>query len=343
MKILIVQIGHLGDMILATPVFVAIKRAYPTAELHVLASHRNYHLAESHPLIDKVFTYRKRLDVIVRLICDIWRERYDWWIDPKDHGSSESQFWCRVSGVNHTVGSNDIGSSVPFQYSVPDAHSNDAMLPYPKHCIERNLQSLSWLKVDIDDATTLLPVLPISPESAEYVQQVLINWSAEYSLYSLTHQSFVICNLSAGSPNRYWTQQNWILVVRFLLTRNHFIILTSMPSDRELANAIRTTTSDAVCIFPSRSIHDVVALIASAHLVITPDTSAVHIASAFDVPCIALFHSIWWNRYKFAPRSSRSWVVQSPSPSESVQDVRLDHVIRCVEEWELYNQQVGDV
>jgi ADP-heptose:LPS heptosyltransferase len=199
------------------------------------------------------------------------------------------------------------------------------------------------LKVDIDDATTLLPVLPISPESAEYVQQVLIDWSAEYSLYSLTHRSFVICNLSAGSPNRYWTPQNWILVVRFLLTRNHFIILTSMPSDKELAHMIRTATSDAVCIFPSRSIHDVVALIASAHLVITPDTSAVHIASAFDVPCIALFHSVWWNRYKFAPRSLHSWIVQSPSPSESVQDVRLDHVTDCIKEWELHIKQVGDV
>jgi heptosyltransferase III len=90
--------------------------------------------------------------------------------------------------------------------------------------------------------------------------------------------------------------------------------------------------------FPSRSINDVVALVSQSKLVISPDTSVVHIASAFNVPCIALFHSLWWNVHKFAPLSTQKWIVQSVSPSDLIRDVPVGNVIQCLREWELINQ-----
>jgi ADP-heptose:LPS heptosyltransferase len=124
-----------------------------------------------------------------------------------------------------------------------------------------------------------------------------------------------------------------VQTVQQLLTEHSCrVALLSLPQDRHLAEEIRLAAPQAL-VFPSRSIDDVVALVAIADLVITPDTSVVHISAAFDVPCIAMYHSLWWNMHKFAPRSSRSWLVHSIAPSDAVQDVPVEQVGQCVYQW----------
>ncbi len=329
MKILIVQIGHIGDMVLTMPMVMAIKMKYPSAHVHILASHRNYHLAESHPMIDKVLIYRKQIVAVAGLIRDIRCEDYDWWIDPKDHPSREGRLLCRLSGISSSIGYNAPKTHI-FTYSVPSAEVNNGTLPYPMHCIERNMQALFPLDIQVSEAP-LRPMLPVNAQSADYVRQVL---SSDTSATMVRQESpLVVCNLSAGSAHRYWRQEYWVQTVQRLLTEYSCrVVLLSMPQDRHLAEEIRLVIPQAF-VFPSRSIDDVVALVAIADLVISPDTSVVHIAAAFDVPCIALYHSLWWNMHKFEPRSSRSWLVHSIAPSDAIQDVPLEQVMQCVDQW----------
>ncbi len=329
MKILIVQIGHIGDMVLTMPMVMAIKNDYPSARVHILASQRNYHLAESHPMIDKVLIYRKQIFAIAGLVRDIRRERYDWWIDPKDHPSREGRLLCRLSGVRSSIGFNTPETHI-FQYSVPGAEVNNSTLPHPMHCVERNMQAL--LPLDIQRSEKhLRPMLPVNTHSAEYVRQLLPNQTNGEVIGQ--QRPLIVCNLSAGGAHRYWRQENWVQTVQQLFSEYSCrVALLSLPQDRHLAEEIRLAAPQAL-VFPTRSLDDAVALVAAADLVITPDTSVVHIAAAFDVPCIAMYHSLWWNMHKFAPRSSRSWLVHSPAPSDAVQDVRLEQVTQCLREW----------
>ena len=56
-RILVVKLDHLGDVVLATPVFSNLRRAYPNAELHALTGTWSRVVLEKHPDVNKVLEY----------------------------------------------------------------------------------------------------------------------------------------------------------------------------------------------------------------------------------------------------------------------------------------------
>jgi heptosyltransferase-2 len=58
-RILVVQLDHLGDGILSSPIFPLLRSRYPDAQLHVLASTSNAALFEADPHIDQVLIARR--------------------------------------------------------------------------------------------------------------------------------------------------------------------------------------------------------------------------------------------------------------------------------------------
>lgn len=56
-RILVVKLDHLGDVLLATPVFSNLRQAYPDAELHALAGTWSRVVLEKHPDVSKVLEY----------------------------------------------------------------------------------------------------------------------------------------------------------------------------------------------------------------------------------------------------------------------------------------------
>ena len=56
-RVLIVKLDHLGDVLLATPVFSNLRRAYPDAELHALTGAWSRVVLENHPDVNKVLEY----------------------------------------------------------------------------------------------------------------------------------------------------------------------------------------------------------------------------------------------------------------------------------------------
>jgi len=56
-RILVVKLDHIGDVLLATPVFSNLRLAYPHVELHALTGTWSRVILENHPDVDKVLTY----------------------------------------------------------------------------------------------------------------------------------------------------------------------------------------------------------------------------------------------------------------------------------------------
>ena len=53
-RILVVQLDHLGDAILTSPLLARLRLAYPEARVDVLASPSNFEVFESDPNVDRV-------------------------------------------------------------------------------------------------------------------------------------------------------------------------------------------------------------------------------------------------------------------------------------------------
>ena len=87
-RILVIKLDHVGDVLLATPVFDNLRQAYPNAELHALAGKWSRVVLENQPAVDEVIEYNSpffcrtgeqptRLLEAVQLYRRLRREKYE--------------------------------------------------------------------------------------------------------------------------------------------------------------------------------------------------------------------------------------------------------------------------
>ena len=86
-RILVVKLDHLGDVLLATPVFSNLRRAYPNAELHALTGTWSRVVLEKHLAVNKVLEYNSpafcrtgrptSLKQMFQLYRELRRQKYD--------------------------------------------------------------------------------------------------------------------------------------------------------------------------------------------------------------------------------------------------------------------------
>ena len=86
-RILVVKLDHLGDVLLATPVFSNLRRTYPNTELHALTGAWSRVVLEKHPDVSKVIQYNSpafcrtgqptSLKQTFQLYRELRRQKYD--------------------------------------------------------------------------------------------------------------------------------------------------------------------------------------------------------------------------------------------------------------------------
>jgi len=319
-KILFVQLGRIGDLILMTPMFKVLKEANPDNEIHLLAGQHNYLLAIEHPLIDNVHVYDKSFVSSVRLIKKLRKAKFDYWIDAKDHYSTESYYFAKLSNAEIKVGFNRNGNSV-FDHSIlSDAQQKN------KHAVERNLAAINFLGVNLEHKI-ISPTLFVNSDS----ESKLNNFLKQHDI-----QDFYCINISATSASRYWQLEKWANFLNYLSERQIKSVIISAPYDLSLVEAIIASTDNAFH-FTTKTIVDVFSVVKHSKMTITPDTSVVHIAAAFNVPVIALYKNHPVNYTKFRPLSTNYRMVIDPQSNASLGNISVDLVI------ERYNELIKEI
>ena len=309
MKILIVQIGLYGDMVLTTPMFREIHAKYPDAQINILASKQNHKINEGNPHIHRIWIYEKGLQALP-LILELKKEKFDVWLDAKDHPSTESSLLAKISNAGMKIGWNKEGSNI---FTRPTNHLSNPRF----HRVETNLAALSLL--EITPQASLLPELFPSPDAEKFTEQFL---------KEIGHP--VVVNISAGSESRYVTVETWQQVCKAITMP---VVLNFVPKDLDIAKRIKGNNTN-IHLFPSRSIMDAVSLIKRAQLLISPDTAAIHIASAFNVPTLGLYTSQEWNYSRFRPLSLQSLVIQSKE-GEALSTLTPNEILTAFEQFTL--------
>lgn len=282
MKILITLLGRIGDMILLTPSFRLIKEKYPDARIDVIASRHNYIIPKLNPDVNFVYVYDKKFLNVIKLIIKLKLEHYDYYIDPKDHFSRESYIFSRLVKAKTKIGFNRVGYS-NFDIQIDNSKANRNIF----HSV-RIMKALKPLGIEIPEVLPK-PSLFEDPNSIEYVDNNFPKLSEQ--------RRIALLNISASKDYRMWGIENWKRFIAEFSKRNIYFIISSEPRHKQLAEQLDGKHS---MIFPSRNINDIISLIRKVDLVITPDTSIVHIASAWDKPTFALFtgdeNNFWWFR-----------------------------------------------
>ncbi len=271
-RVLYLRYDRIGDMIMATPLIRAIARSHRTIELDVLASPANAIVLAGNPHVRRVLTFdRKRLASFVRTARELRRSRYDAVIDGMVLQPSLTMLLLMLAtGARYRIGiggrANDFIYTLPVAPAAADAHQ-----------IIQSAATAAPFGVDVGQ-TSWRPELFISDDERARAEQTWRNADGGPR---------VLVNIAAGEPRRRWPADRVMAVVRAAREATPSSEVLVMAPPAELAEAQRIAReSGAVAVVPG--LRDAIALVATADVVFTPDTSIAHAASAFNKPSIVM-------------------------------------------------------
>lgn len=313
MKILITQLGKIGDMILLTPMFSIIKEKFPNSLIDIICGTKNHIIIINNPHIHNIYIFDKSPLKLIDFLMKIRKNNYDYYIDPKDHFSKESSILAGLIKSPRKIGFIAERNS-NFNLRIPTNKENIGI-----HYSKKILNPLTHLGIDINK-NYYKPELFESHESIEFVNDFLKNYNLK---------KFILINISASQKRKMWSSQKWIDLIKKIqhskmLSDLNFVI-TSAPSDAEEIKYILKNTEDIIH-FKSGTILDVVSLIKKSELLITPDTAVVHISAAFNTKLLGLFANNPSFFSMFRPMSDFYEVVMTPEGSENIDDISVDKV-----------------
>jgi ADP-heptose:LPS heptosyltransferase len=99
----------------------------------------------------------------------------------------------------------------------------------------------------------------------------------------------VLVNVSAGTPARRWPDERYVEVLRHVHAARPDAQLRVLGSPADRSRTAHIAHDGAATPTNTPRLRDAIALVATADLVITPDTSIAHAASAFGTPAVALY------------------------------------------------------
>ncbi|MCX7879771.1 MAG: hypothetical protein N2517_03830 [Ignavibacteria bacterium] len=318
MKIAILQLGTFGDMILSTPIFSALKSQFRDIEITLIAGRRNHIVVAYNPHIDQILIWDKFPTKLLKVILALKRTKFDFYIDPKDHFSKQSRIIAKIVVAEKKIGLNPENSKI-FDISLPNENFNKHL-----HFTQRIFQAFEPIGFKNTYSEIPIPELFVSEQSRAYVENYLRN-------QSLDKEGYLVLNISAGYVSRTFSFESLVEIFRSL----HFkipVVLSFHPKDRKVALNLGERFKK-IKIFWSRSILDTIKLVEHSRCVITPDTSIVHIATAFLKPTLAFYNGLDESFNKFHPNNPNAVIIRAKPGDNGIQSITLNKILDAIDEF----------
>lgn len=262
-------------MIVSTGVMRAIARSHPTIVMDVLASPANAAILDGAPYVCDVIVFnRRKLSRYLATCLRLRRAKYDAVIDCMVTAPSVTTLLLMLaSGAQFRIGIAGRGNDAAFNITVPADTRVDA------HMVD--LLSALAAAFDVDPSLVeRRPTLDVT--DAERVR-------ARAAWNSFEDARRVLVNISAGSAERTWPEASYVAVIEHIHARDPNAVVRVIAAPNELDRARSIAARGGATVVQTPSIRDAFALVASADLVMTPDTSITHAASAFRTPSVVIF------------------------------------------------------
>lgn len=285
-KILVIVMPYLGDVLLATPLLHALKRAYPNVQLDVLVFRNTAAMLEGNPDIDRILTIPNRPSLVEHwtLAKQIFR-RYDLALALQT--SDRSFFYTLLAAATRVN-------------AVPDAYSKTRWKRYfvqgwiefdneHTHTVLQNLKLLSLLNVQ--------PCYALVPPQTRHPQPLIERFE-----FLTGHANYAVLHVHPQWTYKRWSNEGWVEIAHYIKSLGLKLVFTGSAVTEEVVyinNIVNQLSFKVINLAGQVSLAELSYIFAQAKLFIGPDTGITHLAAATGIPVIALFGPT--NPVKWAP------------------------------------------
>ena len=295
-KILILRYDRLGDMVVTLPLIATLKEAYPHYQIDVLASRLNQSIIENNPNIHKVYIYnfRERSTPFhfFKVFKKLQYQKYDLVIDPFYSNISRSAFQLKVINARFNIG---LEKRERYGIKAENFKLFYAYTPFDqsKHLSENILNISTLLDLSKND----------------FKKEGILDYLQSYEKDALTfikpyqNKKIILFNIQGSAKIRSFNDEFIMTLTKKLIEDSKTqVILMAMPERKKKLQTLVTQHNNMqITLANTKTILDATALIKYVDVIISPDTSIVHIASCFQKKIISFYKDNEMNKNIFSP------------------------------------------
>ena len=288
--------GKIGDMIVNSLMFREIKKVYPDIRIGVIARGAAIDIIKDNPNVDKIYEYYKDRKKIKDLALKIKEEKYDLLIDFSEMLRVNQMMLINLCRARINIGL-DRKDWKLFDLSI----ESDKDFKWTEHITKRYL--------------AYLIKLGLKKENIDISYDIYLKDEKKYEVFfnEIKESKKLILNPYGASKHKSFSIETLENIITYLKDKDIAIILTYFGDKYKELEFLEKKYKYVYIPKKIESILDTAILIKKSDYVISPDTSIVHIASAFNKKMITVYppkggkygvdHLVW------APKSEYSRVI----------------------------------
>ena len=288
--------GKIGDMVVNSLMFREIKKVYPNIKIGIVARGAAIDIIKDNPNVDKIYEYYKDRKKIKDLALKIKEEKYDLLID-----------FSEMLRVNQMMLINLCGARINIGLDRKDWKLFDLSIESGK--------DFKWTEHITNRYLAYLIKLGLKKESIDISYDIYLKDEKKYEtfFYKIKENKKLILNPYGASKHKSFNIETLENIITYLKDKDIAIILVYFGDKYKELEFLEKKYKYVYIPKKIESILDTAVLIKKSDYVISPDTSIVHIASAFNKKMITVYppkggkygvdHLVW------APKSEYSRVI----------------------------------
>ncbi len=295
MKILVINLMHLGDLMLVTPVLSALRKNFPTAHLALLADKKLGDLVSLNKNLNECILIDKKgvddhLPSFIKFIFKLRKKNFDLVINL--HRNERASALAAFSGAKKIVGYSKPGFALLFDKVLPNPsiarHVKRGLktqyFPGTQHQVHSHFDVLKACGVEkiFDNGLEMW----ISDETARATEKIFTE--------SFGDKKVVAFNIGASWPTKRWPESNFAECADLLIERGYGVAFLGGTMDIEIvASCVEKMThkdSDALKIFTGEfSLAELAGFLDNCVLFLTTDSGPMHVGVARNIPIVTMF------------------------------------------------------
>jgi heptosyltransferase III len=307
--VLVIRPDRLGDVVLSTPVYETLKKAYPHLSINVLVESVQAELLKDNPNINRILAYDPRQPLtIFRQLRD---EHFDLTLTLIKKFSATATFFALCSGAKIRVGYDHPENAWVHNIRVP------AEGP-PQHESENNLELLRALGIhEIQNQ----PKLYFNPQETQKIVGILQQFRTSWN------QPVVLVKTGTRIAKWGWQWEKFQTVIEGLLESAQVWLINGPGEEAELKTAIANMQKKPQ-LLPLLTAKELALLIQECDVLLCNHTGIMHLASAVDKPVCAIFKHGEIKRW--GPLNSNSVVLEERGEDSLSPDTVLNTLLEML-------------
>ena len=310
LPILIARPDRLGDVVLSTPVFEALRRQYPNARLTLLVREAIAPVVRGLPGVDETLVFdpegrHSGLRGLFRLAAELRKKRFRIAVVLQSHW--KVGLAVLLAGIRSRVGP----LSKPHSWICYNRGVRQRRSLVEMHEADYNLELLKRLGIRVP-TRSLKTRVSVSSDARAFIQGWLIqngvNWDPRTGAPARIEgsgRSFIAVHPGMAGSALNWPEENYLALVRALIREGFGVILTGGPTEGALLDRLTLALEGDAASAPSSSgrwlryggpgtgaVDRLAALYEACAVVVAPSTGPLHLAVALGKPVVSFYPPI---------------------------------------------------